>query len=458
MELFTKNDLEEFDRIINDIEFQLERNADKYLFPTLDFKKEVADIVVQFVKDNKRKIYGGTAQNMVIIHKNKDDAIYDEYKAPDIDFYSPDPIVDAMKLANIFMNKGYNNVQAYEAQHQETYTVAVDYEPAADISYVPANIYHKIPFIEINGIQYTAPKFIMIDLLRMFSDPLTSGSLRWKKTFGRMYKLQKNYPIFKPTKTLPIINEYDNDAQPIINTINKFIQKNTNIIVVGDYIYNVYLDESKITGDIYKKIKKPVYELVLLDYKKIGSELHKLIISKHQDLLPNLQFVEFHKFWQFWGCNMEIRFKGNLICRIIDYNERCTPIKMHNNVQIGSFDYNLLHYFILAQKYRTLGDKQMQNRVNIMISHLVFIKDYYLKKNKKTIFDDSLFQQLVTTCIGKTVDFRRKRHLLIQKRKDQQKPLSWRYDVMEENPKSDYKFSNTSGNEIKSINQLKILK
>jgi hypothetical protein len=467
MELFSIKDLKEFDKRIDDIEFELERRADKELYPTLEFKKKVANIVLDFVKENKRKIYGGTAQNMVIIDKNKEDAIYDEHKAPDIDFYSPDPIVDAMKLVNIFVKQKYDYIVAQEAQHPETYTVFVDFEPVADITYVPANIYHRIPFIEIDGIQYVAPKFIMIDLLKMFSDPLTSGSLRWKKTFCRMYKLQKNYPIYKPKKAIPVIDEYDDEALPIINTINQFIQNNTNCILVGDYVYNVYLDFSKISKDSklgkkYKTILKPVYELVLLNYVESGKQLYELIRSNHSDLLPDIQFVEYQPFGIFWGNSMEVKFRGKIVCRLIDHAERCIPIKVHKSVQIGSYDYNLLHSFILIQKYRTNNNKDLQNRTNVMISHLVEMKDYYLKKVNKSLFDDTLFQQLVTTCIGETVDFRRKRRLIVEDRKARNKPFSWRYPPtsgkLEDDPKSDFKFDNTSGNEIKSLNYMKILK
>ena len=150
--MYTSNDIE----IVNKkLELLIEKVDNKKLDifePTRKEIMEVNEIVLEFIKKNKRKIYGGFALNELIKYKNKDDAFYEKDKIPDIDFYSYEPIVDMKKLCNILHDKGYRFVSGTEAFHKETYTVFVNFNNSADIAYVPKHIYNNIPYVNINGI------------------------------------------------------------------------------------------------------------------------------------------------------------------------------------------------------------------------------------------------------------------------------------------------------------------
>ena len=134
--------------------------------PKLIEINQVYKLILDFIKKNKRKIYGGFALNKLLINKNKSYAIYDDTDVPDIDFYSPDPIEDLINLCDELSKYGFKSVQGSEAQHSETYVIFVNYQEYCNISYMPKNIYNKIKFIKIDDFIYVDPWFMMIDYFR----------------------------------------------------------------------------------------------------------------------------------------------------------------------------------------------------------------------------------------------------------------------------------------------------
>src|SRR5438128_970108 len=110
MQLYSEKDVEIAKVKLPDIVAEIEKIKANTLEPTLKELMSANDIVMKFVKDRKLKVYGGTSQNTVIVNKNPDDAFYPPDQLADIDFYSPDPIVDMKKLANIMFDKGYKFV------------------------------------------------------------------------------------------------------------------------------------------------------------------------------------------------------------------------------------------------------------------------------------------------------------------------------------------------------------
>ena len=181
MELYTLRDVELVNSKIDDITDIIEKKKLHIFEPTKKEIMEANEIVMEFIKTHKRKIYGGYAQNKVIVSKNKNDGFYDEDDIPDIDVYSSEPIKDLVELCNILKSKGFKNVMGQEALHKETYKIFVNQANVIDLSYVPRNIYNKIPFIELNGINYVHPSFVYIDIYRMLTDPYLVDRIDGKK-------------------------------------------------------------------------------------------------------------------------------------------------------------------------------------------------------------------------------------------------------------------------------------
>ena len=104
--------------------------------------KKIIKVVEDFIRSKKLVCYGGTAINNIL---PKDDQFYDkDYEIPDYDFFSPTPLKHAKKLADIYFNLGFEDVEAKSGVHAGTFKVFVNYIPVADITYLNAELFKSI--------------------------------------------------------------------------------------------------------------------------------------------------------------------------------------------------------------------------------------------------------------------------------------------------------------------------
>lgn len=485
MELYNKQDFELVQDNIDDIVEKIDEKRYELFEPTGKKLLEMYGIVLDFVKDKKRKIYGGYAQNKLVEQKNPKDAFYkpNAIEDIDIDFYSPDPISDVVALSDIFYKKGYKGIKGSEAAHKETYSIYVSGIPVADITYVPTNIYNRIPFVEIKGIRYTGPSFVMMDLYKMLTEPYFS-SFRWKKTFPRIFLLQKHYPFNRATSRLPKYKNNDSklssdqkkNKDNLMKGVYDYLKNNDSVITVGTYVYNYFLEQSGIRKDAklgskYSIQEIPHYEFVSTDYKNDVLKLFGELQKKHPDLASDLSIAEYYPFWSLLGYNTKIYYRDSVIAHVTDYSRRCTPIKKveavyyeknkstkdKGTIQIGSFNYVFLMTMIVAFYWRVNKDDALYQYYNIMVSHLIEIRNYYLKTNKKTLLDDTLFQDFMITCIGETSNPIRDTWWLRQKKIEEGKRMMYQYYPDKKQKQPEFKFPNTSGNVIRHARNFKIM-
>jgi len=467
MSIIREKDLELFEEHIDKIQDEVKKRTWNLLEPKGDTRMEIVNKVIEFVKKNKRKIYGSYSHNKVVINKNKKDGFLGDLEVPDIDFYSPEPVKDMYEICNMFHKMGYNDVVGREAQHEETYKIFVDDAEACDISYVPKNIYNKIPFIEIEGINYVHPNWALIDYLRILTDPMTSWEIKLDKRFKRFYLLQKHYPFQKLTKTLDV--NFDKDRETMINTVNKIfrfaVEKET-IIFTGLYAYNYYLLESKIN---YKNTDIQYYELISMNYKEDANEL----ISKMKQLLGNdFTYEEHYPYFQFIDFSVKLYYKEKLICIISGNNHKCLPYqkvktmyfeknKSEENtgeIKIASFNLLLLHTLINYMFHRTNDNNKLKEMYMLMISHLIQFRNHYLDKTKKNIFDGGIFSDFVIDCIGETISSKKEMSDRIKRNIKNRKPAIFTYrpdQDFSENP-PEHQFKNSSVNKINNDRNLKL--
>lgn len=467
--MYSEQDLELIDDKLENIIEKIDEKKLELFEPTREEIMSANKIVMDYIKEHKRKIYGGYAQNKAIIDKNPKDAFYTEKELPDIDFYSPDPLTDVINISNLLHAKGFKNVEGTEAAHKETYKIYVNYSanPACDISYVPTNIYNKIPFLIIDGIHYAHPSFMYIDLYRIMSEPYFS-SRRWTKIFPRLYKLQKYYPFNKATKPLNSAYDVPKDKKDIVQQINKLILNEIadqeNFIIFGQYAYNCYLEASTILKDKslknkYMLIDIPFLQLVSTNYIPDTINLVQLLIAKFGQ---KISYREFYPLWQFTGYSTVIYYDTFPVLHITAHNKRCTPIQKINindnkYVQIGCFDYIFLMNLISLLRVRVNEVEDKVHYHNIVTSQLIEMREYFFKKTKKNLLDNTLFQSFIPDCVGSTIDPMREAMLIRMQKKEKNQLVVWRYNPnkpREEAP--DYKFANTSGNEIMKTSNLKI--
>lgn len=96
---------------------------------------------------------------------------------------------------------------------------------------------------------------------------------------------------------------------------------------------------------------------------------------------------------------------------------------------------------------------------NIMTSHLIEIRKYYFDKTKKTILDEGIFQQFITSCYGNIIHPERELRITRNKKAKEGKLIIYTYrpDEKFKTAESNYRFPNVSGNEIRNPKNLHVL-
>jgi len=411
-------------------------------------------IVLTFIKTNKRKIYGSVALDYLLGEKKATENIYSKYKIPDIDFYTPDPIGDLIKLCNELNEKEYKYVRGREAIHKESYSLYVNNRLYCNLTYMPKNIYNKTPFQNIDDIIIVQPQFLVIDYLRIINDPLVSyWRLKDKNAFERYFLLQKYYPFPYTNKEFDITIIDEN--KPILENILEFSKNRNSLIHSGGlFIYNYYIRASKVNHTNIKITDPIFYEFVSTNYKKDSLEL----INDLKKTYPDIVIKEYFPFFQYIGYSVAIYYNNDLVCIISDNNKKCVPYKtVLNNATdkyyIGSYNYVLMTCMINLLKYKINNDTKMKNIYYIMTSHIITMRKKYLKSNKQNIFDKSLFEDFVLDLQGSTIPPEKERQLIGEVRKKRNKPYFFTYEPI----KKDVKEDGENDVEIKSELEIKYI-
>jgi hypothetical protein len=221
-----------------------------------------------FIMRKKRILTGGMAIDLVL--KLKGSKLYAENKLPDYDCYSPAHCSDAYELANELVKKGFKNVSAIRAFHISTMKVRVDFTDVADISFVPENIYEKIPTLSAEGFVIVHPHFQNIDQHRSLSLPYEKPPLetifgRWEKDFKRFDMLVEHYPM--------TLNDDEIDAIKTMN-FNK-IDRTIPSWMIADCCFcgltalQFWLSKAIFDGYIDKSVRPDLYGQ--LDYTSLSA-------------------------------------------------------------------------------------------------------------------------------------------------------------------------------------------
>lgn len=439
--MYRQDDINVIEKNIDTIKNEARRKTLELMEPTLKEFTEVFAVILDFIKRKKRIIYGGYAQNLLIKKKNKFDVFYKELDCADIEFYTYQPLHDAIELSDLLYSKKFKFVQVAEGVHNETYKIFVNFKDYCDISYMPKNVYDNMSIIEDNGLSYTHPHFMIIDAFRVYADPLTSY-FRLEKTFYRFTTLMKYYPFdLSIVKNIPF---YEKENKETKRFIRHNILHDSQLIIIGHDAFNYLIKKIDKKANI---TNCPYSQVISINYNedkvKIGN-----FIRKH---LKNITSKEFNPYFQFYDKHTEYYQDGVCILKLYGHNNRCI-VNQHSEkkkVYFGTFQLIFLYLLIDYQYAITRRDSVEKNNYIILITRLLLNREKYLDKHNITILDRSPYQEFTLQCLGSTEDPLRMERLESRRKKEAGKQIKYRYEPRGTVGKiPNFNFNNSSGNEI----------
>jgi len=261
--------------------------------------KEILKIVEEFLKKKKVLCYGGTAINNLL---PSEDRFYDPlYDIPDYDFYSMEPQLHALELADKFYSVGFRAIEVKPGAHIMTFKVFVNYTGVADITYLEPPIFEKLWKEDFHkeGIHYVSPNFLRMSMYLELSRPRGDVS-RWSKVYKRLLLLNKHYPI----KCIPEEGGFTTISDGEREKMEHFLEsrnivllgihaadfhskKKTNvwqvpidILVEPDKFEKTIQDLSEIFGEGIESVNRPYYAELLPEHTDIIYKDSKLLLVR----------------------------------------------------------------------------------------------------------------------------------------------------------------------------------
>lgn len=437
--MYRIEDIEKIKININDIQEKAMITYKSNFEPTLTESKEIYKYILEYIKNKKRIIYGGFAQNHLIKIKNPDDVFYKEVDVPDIEFYSYEPLVDVIELCDFLKSKNFKYIQGAEGIHEGTYKIFVNFINYCDISYISKNIYDKCLKIESNNLLFVHPHFMLIDTYRVFTDPLTSY-WRLDKSFFRFLKLIKHYPILQAENTNFII---ESTSSNILKFIRKKIIHNSKLIIIGKYAYNYYI--KKISNNL---IDIDFYELISIDYNKDTNNIYNILTQFFKD---KITIKKFTPFFEFFDKRVEFYLDNKLILKVYGNNNRCIVYRFSKNKKCYFGTYQLVFLYLLSNyNYYIINKNKNEATNNLnMLFNINKMKNLYLDKYNKTVLDKTPFEEFIINCIGQPFDPIRESFISMYEKRKKHLKIKFKYEPNNTSGKiPNYNFDNKSGNEI----------
>jgi hypothetical protein len=274
-----------------------------------------------------------------------------------------------------------------------------------------------------------------IDYLRMYTDPLMAF-WRLEKAIPRGLALLKNFPLEVGNGKIKY-EKFLKAEEEVIGEVGKILGKMDTIIHIGTSAVQFY------TIDKEKRILP--YEIVSISYEKDVRNINDILSKKYK-----IEATEYFPYFQFYERHINFIYNGKIILSVYNGEKKCIPYRKYESGNIASFQVVLLHHLI--KYYYALNNKLDTTNINNMIGEIIRTRNNYLKKNNKTIMDETIYREFLITCLGKTFDSKRNNFLEMKKKREKGKQIIYRYnpETDYDDKLPDYKFANTSGNEIKN--------
>ncbi len=354
--------------------------------------KRIINIVAQFLRRKQLICYGGTAINNIL---PKRDQFYNkDVEIPDYDFYSFNALNDAKELADIYIQNGFEEVEAKSGQHHGTYKVFVNFIPVADITFIAKDLFQSIKreAIKVNGILYSPPNLLRMNMFLELSRPAGDTS-RWEKVLKRLTLLNKNYPLTgKDCNRVQFQRNMANDEQS--NAIYDKVQQtliDQGVVFFGGYALSLY--SRHMPFHLRKKLQKiPDFDVL----SEEPSMTAQIVQEQLQEIgIKHVKIVERPGIGEIIAPHYEIKVGQDTIAFIYE------PLACHsynilhegnNAIKIATIDTMLSFWLAFLFVDRPYYDK---DRILCMSNYLFNVQE------KNRLEQRGLLKRFSVNCMGK---------------------------------------------------------
>jgi hypothetical protein len=378
--------------------------------------KKIIGIVENFLRRKQLVCYGGTAINSLL---PKQDQFYNkDIEIPDYDFYSADALKDAKELVDIYVNDGFEEVEAKSGVHHGTFKVFVNFIPVADITKMPKELFNAIKreSVRVGGILYAPPNLLRMGMYLELSRPAGDVS-RWEKVLKRLSLLNKHYPLTgKECATIDFQRDFSDKTQMetiFDNVKNTFVD--LGVIFFGGYavsLYSRYMPEK-----LRRKLQKMPDFDVLSEDPLLTAEIVK---ERLADIgIKNVKIVRRPGIGEIIAPNYEIRVNDETVAFIYE------PLACHSyntlrenslDVNVATIDTMLSFYLAFLYANRPYYDK---DRILCMAQYLFNVQE------RNRLAQRGLLKRFSLNCVGHQLTLEEMRAIKTEK-----------YNELKDNPNS----------------------
>jgi hypothetical protein len=452
MKLYQPEDFRAIERNLDKIVENAEEQARRTLEPTTDECKQVQKIIFGFVQRKKRVMYGGWAYHLLLQKAQpKKGGIYQPYDCKDIEFYSPTPVQDMVELC-LELEQAFPGkyTKGDEARHEGTLSVFVNFQHYCDITFMPSNIFRSIKWVRQDGFLLSPPMWILVDILRQFTDPKLSYWRLPEKTFDRAQRLLTAFPLVlekgaSSTRSLP------EGAHSLVAHVAERLRTHPDrFLFLGSLAY-----------DYYTKRDKAVFQpdtamTVVTD--RLDEAVNDVLqwVREHQPWGSPLEITEHFPFFQFWDHRVVFLYQDKPWLVLRGSANRCNPfqdVTISKRVwRIASFSVVWNDHLIESFERTVFEDKSGAVEARKRMRELLEARQRYLSKRRATVLQPGPYQEFAVECTGDVIHPNRIYFLkMVQGKKGgKAKRRSFQfYPAKNETLQvEDYPFDNISGNQV----------
>jgi len=296
--------------------------------------RKIVNIMEQFLKVKARVVYGGAAINA---HLPSDKKFYDPtLYLPDYDFMTPDPLQDCADLITTFQHEGFTEVEAKFGIHEGTYKVFVNFRAAADITYMPPEIYERIMTDSkvIYGLHYASVNFLRMNMYLELSRPAGMVS-RWEKVYERLLLLNEAFPLKAGRCADEPLESLAQGAK------GKQLVLTGRIIGIGIELGAVFLSGASY---LVEPDRNPVQNEVLMMMSNVAPTLVEKLVATQ-----GLKATAFEALGELLPARTELRSNRKLVAVVFE-TVAChsyTTLKFPEGYRLGSVDLLIQMYYAM---------------------------------------------------------------------------------------------------------------